>query len=46
MINIKLRKYQLIFNNLLEYGYFYEVIKNILFGFKNIIYWCMCDEKG
>ncbi len=42
----KSRKFQLTFNNPQEHGYSHEAIKNILSSFKNITYWCMCDEKG
>lgn len=39
------RKYQLTFNNPLEYGYTHENINNIMKNF-NYLYYCLCDEIG
>ena len=41
----KSRKYQLTFNNPLEYGYTHESINNIMKNF-NYSYYCLCDEIG
>ena len=40
------RKWQLTINNPLEKGYTHEKIKECFNQFKNIVYWCMCDEIG
>lgn len=42
----KSRKYQLTINNPIEHGFTHEVIKRNISTFKNIEYWCMCDEVG
>lgn len=40
------RKWLLTINNPKEHGYTHEDIKIILSKFKNLTYWCMCDEIG
>ena len=40
------RKYQITINNPLEHGFSHEQLKQILSTFRNIAYWCMCDEIG
>lgn len=41
----KSRKYQLTFNNPLEYGFNHEMINNTMKNF-NYSYYCLCDEIG
>lgn len=41
----KSRKYQLTFNNPLEYGCNHEMINNTMKNF-NYLYYCLCDEIG
>lgn len=46
LVNKKSRKWLLTINNPIEYGFSHERIKDILSGYKNLLYWCMCDEIG
>lgn len=40
------RKWQLTINNPLEHGFTHDAIKDILFTFPSLCYFCMADEKG
>ena len=44
--NARSRKWQLTINNPLDHGFDHESIKEQLLKFKNLIYYCMCDETG
>lgn len=46
MLNRRSRKYQLTFNNPLEYGCTHEAIKERLKKWENLVYGCLCDEIG
>lgn len=46
MNNIQSRKFMITFNNAVEKGFTHENIKEWLSTYKNILYWCMCDEVG
>lgn len=45
-MNGRSRKYQLTFNNPLEYGCTHEAIKEALKKWENLAYGCLCDEIG
>lgn len=40
------RKWLLTINNPSDHGLTHDRIKDILSGFKNLTYWCLCDEIG
>lgn len=44
--NTQSRKWLLTINNPLEHGLSHSVISERLSSFKNIGYWCLCDEEG
>jgi len=44
--NSQSRKWLITINQPLEKGYSHDKIKEILTGFKSLIYWCMSDEIG
>lgn len=44
--NARSRKWQLTINNPLDHGFDHENIRFQLSKFKNLVYWCLCDETG
>ena len=46
ILNRRSRKYQLTFNNPLEYGCTHKAIKEALKKWDNLVYGCLCDEIG
>lgn len=46
MKRVQSRKWQITINNPREHGFDHDRIREALFAFKGMIYWCMCDEQG
>ena len=45
-VDTRSRKWQITINNPEEYGFTHNFIKELMGGFKSILYWCMADELG